>query len=173
MSRIIHCDFQPIFLIDITFFFFSKWNVSQCEREKGMDRSPKYEWKSMISGLNDLAIKWFYLVGNYSTTCKYHGSWPFDKPTPHDYSLRNERSQQKHDLTPFCSLTLKWSIFGATSAIARSSNEASKRGILREILFWYQMDIFRILYMIDVAIWTAFKKHMGKNAIRVTLKLQN
>ena len=28
----------------------------------------------MILGLNYLVIKWFYLVGNCTTTCKYHGS---------------------------------------------------------------------------------------------------
>ena len=69
----------------------------------------------MILGLNYLVIKWFYLVGNCTTTCKYHGSWPFDKPTPHDCSLGNERSQQKVH-TPEAALKKKWNLnnFGQT-----------------------------------------------------------
>ena len=66
------------------------------QSKRGMLLSPKkYEWNSMISGLNYLAIKWFYLVGNSSTTCKYHGSWPFDKPTPHDWWHEKRKKEKR------------------------------------------------------------------------------
>ena len=69
---------------------------AKLQQSRGMLLSPKkYEWSSMILGLNYLAIKWFYLVGNSSTTCKYHGSWPFDKPTPHDWWHEKRKKEKR------------------------------------------------------------------------------